>query len=346
MPTHWLWVRYVSSLVVLEEGGRGSDDTATLNPAQHRQDRNISTYTEFARFEQGDLEADLLAIRRLDPSVDFLRMRHIPMEVLGEEDSLRWASRTAEILSDVRRRHEERVLEHSAGESPPVVWTRREVVASLFWTKLVSLLEASREVGGRQPIGQNILVHTAFASACCLPAVSRLIASLYPEEMQIQDDRGCLPLHYAAAREWHNLDWPPEGDGDGTRPSRLFHMETLDTLRTAMELSDDEAASVADNSGRLPLHHMVETYSRAANRRAHSKPIEEMLALLKAMVRLFPDALQRRDGLTQLIPCLQATAIATEECAKGATFSPELHLSIPFILLREDPTLILAPGSR
>lgn len=346
MPTHWLWVRFVSSLVVLEEGGRGSDDTVTLEIPHVEADSVISSYTEFASFEQGDLEADLLVIRRLDPSVDFLRMRHIPLEVLGDEDSLRWATRTSEILSHVRRRHAERITDGSTtGESVSIVWTRREAVASLFWTKLVSLLEAAREVGDQQPKGEDILVHTAFANACFLPSVARLAAILYPEEMQMQDERGCLPLHYAAGREWHNLDWPPEGEGDGTRPSGLFHMETLLGLRTAMELSADTAASVVDNSGRLPLHHMVEAFARATNRREHSKPIQEMLDLLIAMVRLHPDALHRRDGLTKLIPCFQATATATEECMRGThTFSPELHLSIPFVLLRENPTLILQPS--
>lgn len=348
MPTHWLWVRFVSSLVALEDGGRGSDDTVTLE-VPNRQARNTSSYNEFACFEQGDLEADLLVIRRLDPSVDFLRMRHIPLEVLGDEDSLRWAARTAEILEHVRRRHAQLMAEdRPEGEGTQTVWTRREAVASLFWSKLVSFIEASREVGDEQPVGENILVHTAFANACFLPAVTRIAATLFPQEMQMQDERGCLPLHYAARQEWHNLDWPPEGPSDAneTRPSRLFQMETLTSLRTAMELSADSAASVLDNVGRLPLHYMVEAFVKATNRRAWDQPIQEMIDLMTAMVQLYPDALHQRDGVTQLFPCFQATAVATAECNKSTTsFTPELHLSIPFILLRENPTLILPPGT-
>lgn len=349
MPTHWLWVRYVSSLVALEEGGRRSDDTVTLDVPRNQTHSTQSSYNEFALFEQGDLEHDLLVIRRLDPSVDFLRMRHIPLEVLGDEDSLRWVARTAEILGHVRSRHEHLLTEnHLEERERQIVWTRREAVASLFWTKLVSLVEASRQVGNGQPLGDNILVHTAFANDCFLPAVSRLAATLFPEEMQIQDSRGCLPLHYAAGREWHNLDWPPGGscDSSGSRPSRLFQMETLICLRTAMELSADSAASVLDNSGRLPLHHMVEAFVKASNRLAWGQPIQEMLDLVRAMVQLFPEALQRKDGKSNLIPWLQATAVATEECSRDpVAFSPGLHLSIPFVLLREDPTLILPPAS-
>ena len=93
-------------------------------------------------------------------------------------------------------------------------------------------------------------------------------------------------------------------------------METLMSLRTAMELSADTAASVLDNSGRLPLHHMVESFVRATNRRAWDDPIQEMLELLRAMVQLAPDALHMQDGSTELIPWLQATSLATDECSK------------------------------
>jgi hypothetical protein len=341
MPTHWLWVRFVSSLVALERGGRGSDDTVTLDVPQQSA-ATTSSYTEFAVFERGDLETDLLVIRRLDPSVDFLRMRHIPLEVLGEGDSLRWAERTAEILAHVRSRHAQIVASEGTGGSQ-VVWTRREAVASLFWTKLVSLLEASRHVGDWQPQGKNSLVHTAFANDCFLPAVTRIVATLFPQEMHMQDERGRLPLHYAAARKWHSLDWPPEGlaESAAARPSRLFRMETLNILKMAMELSGDDAASVVDSDGRLPLHYMVETFVDSSNRRAWNQPVLAMLDLMAAMVQLFPDALRQQDGVTGLFPCFQATATATS-CTQGSdSFTPEIHLTIPFMLLREDPTLIL-----
>ena len=342
MPTHWLWVRYVSSLVALEDGGRGSDDTVRLE-VPNQAPPNISSYSEFSSFEQGNLENDLLVIRRLDPSVDFLRMRHIPLEVLGDEDSLRWAARTAELLEGVRERHAQVASRTDEDENGwQIEWKRQEAIASLFWTKLVSLLEASREVGDQQPIGENILVHTAFANACFLPAMIRLVATLYPEELQVQDQRGRLPLHYAASREWHDLDWPSESSSDGNtaRPARLFQMETLASLRSAMELSREDAASVVDKDGRLPLHYMVDSFVKATNKRASDQPIQEMLDLMTAMVQLYPDALHKCDGKTQLCPGFQATAVATECAKKTNVFTPELHLSIPFILLRENPTLI------
>jgi len=336
--------------VALEGGGRGSDDTLTLR-IPHQASSSRSPYSEFASFEQGNLEEDLLVIRRLDPSVDFLRMRHIPLDVLGDEDSRRWADRTAEILSHVRARHATLLLGEggaiSEGDESQITWTRREAVASLFWSKLVALLEASRQVGQDFPVGDRILVHTAFASPCFLPAVARLVANLYPEEMAVQDRRGRLPLHYAAAREWHDLDWPPEGSPEGAsnRPTKLFQMETLTSLRLAMELSTDTAASVADFDGRLPLDYMVESFILAASRLAWGQPVRDMLDLMKALVKLNPDALYRRDGATHLYPCFQATAVATKSANTSKHFMPEIHLSIPYILLREDPTLLSAQGA-
>lgn len=343
MPTHWLWVRYVSSLVALEDGGRGSDDTVQLD-VPNQAPPNTSSYSEFASFEQGNLENDLLVIRRLDPSVDFLRMRHIPLDILGDEDSNRWAARTAELLEGVRDRHAQVLARSRADDNGPqqILWKRQEAVASLFWTKLVSLLEASREVGvHEQPIGEQILVHTAFANACFLPAVIRLVATLYPEEMHIPDARGRLPLHYAACREWHDLDWEPENAGAAARPSQLFEMESLASLRSAMELSREDAASVADKDGRLPLHYMIDSFIKATNKRASDKSIQWMLDLMAAMVQLYPDALHKSDGTTKLCPGLQATAAATESVKRTNLFTPEIHLSIPFVLLRENPALIL-----
>lgn len=343
MPTHWLWVRYVSSLVALEDGGRGADDTILLDlPSQTSP--NTSSYSEFASFEQGNLENDLLVIRRLDPSVDFLRMRHVPLDILGEKDSRRWAARTAELLEGVRDRHAQVVARSRAeGDAPQqIVWKRQEAVASLFWTKLVSLLEASREAGvHEQPTGEQILVHTAFANACVLPAVVRLVAMLYPEEMHIPDERGRLPLHYAASREWHDLEWEQEDAETSARPSQLFEMETLASLRIAMELSHENAASVVDQDGRLPLHYMVDSFTRATNKRASDQSIQGMLDLMAAMVQLYPDALHKSDGKTKLCPGLQATAAATESTERTKSFTPEVHLSIPFLLLRENPALIM-----
>lgn len=349
MPTHWLWVRFVSTLVALEDGGRGSDDTVTLQITPEFPP-GTSDYNKFASFEQGDLERDLLVVRRLDPSVDFLRMRHIPLDVLGEEDSQKWATRTAEILDHVRARHNDFVnrLEQGSNDGE-IVWTRREAVATIFWKKLVALLETSREVGDhQQPLGEDTLVHTAFANACFLPSVAELVATLFPEEMTTRDERGRLPMHYAAARDWHAMDWPPEGasDGDSTRPSRLFEMETHRVLRTAMRLSNEYAASTADNDGRLPLHFAVETFVKACSKRAWSDsvdPIKEMMNLLKDMIRLYPFGLHTRDPFTDLYPCFQATSVATECMRSSNSFSPELQVSITYILLRDDPTLVKLP---
>ena len=341
MPTHWLWVRYVTSLVALDAGRRGTDDTVLLDlPSQNS--HSTSSYSEFASFEQGNLENDLLVIRKLDPSVDFLRMRHIPLDILGDEDSRRWAARTAELLEGVRDRHAEIVTRSRAGgQAPQIEWKRQEAVASLFWTKVVSLLETCREESHHeQPIGEHILVHTAFANACLLPAVIGLVAKLYPGEMHIQDERGRLPLHYAASREWHDLEWPEDPENAHGGPSDLMAMETLSSLRCAMELSHENAASVVDKDGMLPLHYMVDSFLKAPHKRALDQSIQEMLDLMAAMVQLYPDALHKKDGKTELCPGLQATAAATESSKRTNSFTPEIHLSIPFILLRENPALI------
>ena len=77
-----------------------------------------SHYDEFATIEQGDFDADLHLIKRLDPPVDFLRIRHIPVEVSGSDDCFRWANQSYEVLNKIRDRF------HKLGENEEQTWTR------------------------------------------------------------------------------------------------------------------------------------------------------------------------------------------------------------------------------
>lgn len=349
MPMHWLWVRFVSTLVSLEDGGPGSDETITLNiPTGPPAD--ASPYSAFASLEQDDFDNDLLLIRRLDPSVDFLRMRHIPLDVLGEEDSMRWALRTAEILAHVRSRYERNMAAAREGnvENQEVVWTRLEVVACLFWTKLVSLLEAWKTIGGYEHRRGHSLVHAAFANPCCLPAVVRIVVSLFPEEIDVPDEHGRFPLHYACMRDWHSLDWPLEApaDDESKRPARLFQLESNSIVKMATQLaleSSERSARMVDIDHRLPLHYLVDSFIQASVKRAWSttdRPIRLWLDVMRNMVRLYPDSLQIVDGRSHLYPFLQATAEATTCNESSSIYSTELQVSITYLLLRENPTLL------
>ena len=344
-PFHWLWIRFVSALLALENE-RGE----TTVEARRITSTPVNKYLDFASLERGDFYADLDMIRKLDPPVDFLRMRHIPQELLGEgSEAAEWADRSVDVLSSSRQRY---VVEQ---EQRNIVWTRREVVISLFWTKVVSLLKAPASTMDASSHFQ--LVHAALACPSCPPPVAQLICSLYPDELSVLDpSTGRLPLHYAACRSWHSWDWPrasAEAEQSVPAATQLLRGESIAVLQNAIGVSPPQAARVADHEGQLALHHAIDSFVRACSNSGrsymvdtHKPPLNKMLQVLQELVKSYPDSLERRDGKTKLYPFLQATAAATENRSPpspngfAVPFPDEMPLSMVYLLLRENPSLV------
>jgi hypothetical protein len=340
-PFHWLWARFVSTVLTIEDGLRRGNHTTITISANRPTPMDATRYNDFAILEQGDFDVDLQLIKRVDPPLDFLRMRHIPVEVVADDDSLDRANRSAGILKRIRERHYEHLSRGQEDEADDAVeWTREEAVSALFWTKVVSLLQAANRAAPTPLIGDSILVHTAFASKCCLPAVAQMVAQMYPEELMTRDSRGQLPLHCAASRPWDRWDWPSDDSLNEPIASQLLHRESLGVLRVALTLSPPEAVRIADFENRLVLHHLIDTVVVASTRMTKSMRedcLEEMLRVIQDIIRMYPESLQRRDGFSKLYPFQQATATATSQ---GSFEYEQFPLSITYDMLRENPTLL------
>lgn len=331
-PIHWLWIRFVSTLLAFHDEGRENSVTIPLQAAD-----DLDTYSYFASIEQGNYESDIF-VRRVDPPVDFLRMRHIPSEVIEESEALQWAERTVNLLKHIRERHD--VLSASAsesGEQITVAWSRIEAIAGLFWTKVVSLLKATAN-------SETKLVQIAFENTSCPPQVARIVASLHPEELVQEDLTGRLPLHHAAARPWHAWDWPRDGSNDASN-AQLLELESACLLRTALSLSPVQAARHKDGSGYLPIHYAIPTFVRSFSSSGRSyteSAVKDTLDLVRTFVQMNPNSLHERDPSTGLYPFLQATAVATEEAnnSSSGSFPEEFSLSVVYLLLHENPSLV------
>jgi ankyrin repeat protein len=332
-PFHWLWIRFVSTLMSM------GDDDAREFTLYRRTDRldpsELNQYNLFTQIESGDFDTDLQLVRRLDPPVDFLRMRHIPVEVISDPACIAWCNRTVDILEGARERFfsfQETEIERTE------TWTRQDSVVSLFWTKTVSLLEAARGAAENQPSGSSVLVHTAFATTCCPPSVAYIVASMFPQELCTPDNYGRLPIHYAASRPWHAWDWRQEENP----ASKLLSRESIEAIYIALRISPPYAARVADKENRIVLHNIIDTFvTESSNVQPNSKHcvIRDLLSVLHEVLALYPDSLQRRDGVSKLYPFLQVTATATE-VSREAFVHDELSLSLTYELLRENPALL------
>ena len=333
-PIHWLWARYISTILGIDEAGRTT--LITLPLSQSAKENDISVYNEFTCLQRGEFEADLQFIRRLDPAVDFLRMRHIPVEILGEEESMQWAGHTVNLLKRIRDRHNKDAL----------IWTREEAITSFFWNKVVSMIKAETSAQGRPLSDDFTLVHAAFSACSCPPAVARIVADMFPEDISRVDRTGRLPLHYAGMRAWHAWDWPREDGTSDSANARLLRRESVALLRVAMDVSPPHAAHHLDDSNCLPLHYAIRTFSNACRlggRTCSENPIDDMLGIISKFVMLNPDSLHTKDPATGLYPFLQASAVSTQErevLPLGSTvpFPDEHPLSLVYLLLRENPS--------
>lgn len=356
-PMHWLWIRFVSTLLAIEDG-RGVSMNVPLITARSSNDgdtSNDSSALSFASLEQGNFEADLQVLRRVDPSVDFLRMRHIPVEVQDESDAFQWAERTAVVLKSIRDRFESPDrISHGNNHNGNINLSRLEAVSALFWTKVVSLLKATAldktEENRNQIQAGSSLVRTAFFSDCCPPLVARIVASVCPQELSEPDENGRLALHYAAMRPWHAWEWPREDGTSEPASSKLLNLESASLLRNAMSLSPIEAAMKTDNFGRLPIHYMISTSVEACcvgGRSSSEDPLVEMMEILGYFVQMNPDSLSVRDPRSSLFPFLQASAEAAEAVANLSSISihDQFPLSIVYLLLRENPSLVFSSRS-
>jgi hypothetical protein len=359
-------------LLTIEDGnGRGNSVTVPLRRTpQQEQEENFT----FSSLEQDNFDADLQLLRRIDPTVDFLRMRHIPTEVQDGSDALQWAERTATLLKNVRDRFELATARTAAAaaaaathndeeeqdddnnndrDDQVVILSRLEAVSTLFWIKVVSLLKAASVSGGGSYDGDLSLVRIAFESGCCPPLVARIVALLFPREFSQPDTTGRLALHYAAMRPWHAWEWPREdGTSDNVASSKLLNLESASLLRNAMSLSPVEVAKHKDNLGCLPIHYMISTCIQACcatGRSCSVDPLVEMLEILGYFVKLNPSSLNVLDPRTNLLPFLQASAESathtmTNNNSNNNNSSSSIHeefaSSIVYLLLRQDPSLV------
>ena len=129
-------------------------------------------------------------------------------------------------------------------------------------------------------------------------------------------------------------------------PLQLIEEETSNILKYVLASSPHQAARTYDNERRLPIHCAIDTIIESIASSSKSKQVEEtylaMADFLKAIVRVYPESLERRDGRTRLYPFMQAAAVSSMYPFNNAE-RENAALSVSFSLLRDNPSLAVRP---
>ena len=267
---------------------------------------------------------------------------------------------------------------------------REEQVISLFWAKVTPLLKAAsmaqnidRSCTIFNPMhaidDDNIFILHAACSASCSPrAIVRLCMELYPEQLQIRDQYGKLPLHYAASRNWDSRELaefetlPEEVDAtgpvvhssessissriendnviiEGSIPEvpNLIANESSRILGMILAESAPNAARTYDKNNRLPLHCAIDTSLKAVMIQSQYSPV---MNALQNLIDAFPEALYRRDGLTGLYPFMQVASSGINTRTERMNANSDENdkeessctavMSLIYTILRETPSIV------
>lgn len=196
------------------------------------------------------------------------------------------------------------------------------------WDKTKLLLQCATYGSLQSELAFDFRALHAASGVDCPRAVVKIATIVYPEQLEFCNSKGDTPLLIAAKSEIfkvmdlsddgylfedrvhgdsdrNNSDNPNDSSQDSSQPS------VIDILLEARQ----EAASIRDTRGQLPLHLAINSGKRWDDG-------------VKSILSAYPEALSAPDRRTNLIPFLQAASVETPDC--GTIFE----------LLRTDPSLL------
>jgi len=195
-----------------------------------------------------------------------------------------------------------------------------------------------------------------------------------PNQLKIKDSsKGRLPLHYAVCKGEYVRQIFSVLGGTLSFASSSSQLEIKDcSPPIALDLIRlfPEGARVADKDWRLPLHLAIEERKKSIRNRRRTDSIRsssiqrmrvrgrstpplqmekeeekkrkaEDAPVVAKLISVYPEALERRDGVTKLYPFMQAAAnseVDGEEIFGGV--GSESDLNLIFILLKANPAII------
>jgi hypothetical protein len=214
--------------------------------------------------------------------------------------------------------------------SPAVRALKRRLKDDIFnriSVLLPAMAAASIENETSLMIDDNIHKFPLLHAACyanCPMAMVEIAFQVFPGMIFCRDEHlDRLPLHFAASRGGYTAQFPI---GVSCNLQCLEENSPVNLVLSKFP----EASRVVDGQDQLPLHIAIDYAKKVSeeNRTFHSESWGVSTLEIDALLDVYPEALQRRDGKTSLFPFQQA--------AEGCNG----NIDVTYELLRRDPSLL------
>ena len=221
------------------------------------------------------------------------------------------------VVRDWTRRLKDDMLKRMATVLPPM--------AAVFFKEYMddTMIEGEYYVYNEEDRPWPVL-HAACFLNCPLSMV-RLALQSSPGHIRCKDlMMGRLPLHHAVSRGGYSVTYPIGVS------CHLRSIQEISPARLVLE-SFPGACSVTDGFNRLPLHVAIDASKQRHDLEATFENIEATPCHnddIDLLLQVYPNALERRDGVTKLYPFMQAAA------------GPGASVNTIYDLLRRNPTLV------
>jgi hypothetical protein len=358
-PMLWMWIHYCSTKYVTQDEA----DMVGMNSTEG------------------------YSCKEVESTLTYLHMRHVPLDYLGKDVSKR--NRLVQLLHPhvdeltqlYRGRNTvDRHLEQEAQEAcEPEGYRQRffvspeEAGAVLLWEKALCLLRACSVASptdascvSETQRNKSSVLHVAAINPCVPSSILYVALSLYPNFANKRDHLGRLPIHCAASRfmyKWKPsplIQVPPHQYWRFWNHHRNFSREQIISEPIVASVLDayPNGVRMYDNLNRLPLHYAIETVVKSLHvidehdfYHPNEGGMDLWNAFIEPLVKMWPGSVDKRDGVTNLYPFMQAAAKmgTTEGDNIDALFqikedldehSSVRQLNVIFGMLRLNPELV------
>lgn len=317
-PLSWIWNRHILDHIDMERRAQERNENANTH--------NLSTTN---------------TTRRIHSSVKASKRRYLPHAFISTYDN-----ESNQLANGMKH------LANSSNASVTTTVTNHEELSDILSLLLLHAATTLGKAQGQESTHQILsnlgsqtswpLLHAACYVPCPRPIALVILINLLNEVNQshsikhpakLQDSLGNLPLHYCAASQNYERNYPI---GVTCTPTPILDPPLILDILSLFP----EGTRIRNADKQLPLHVAIENEKKerkedmslngngllsSTNRQ---RLRQRHYSILSALIRAYPEALDKRDGKTKVHPFQQAAV------------GDHANIDTVYFLLKENPTLV------